>query len=203
MAEKKIEVLSRKDLRDLAVVGGGSDIIDWELYDTLTIPTTGTQVSFKYFQQSVGPNGITLEQTNMDIPAQLPNGVRFVVQEILAQPILGVAMTKADLTDLYKVSHQGVLTLNIGTRSYFQVPILNCIGGVLQGFAATAVGATALEIVYAGPRSLVSGKLEYSPVLPSTFNFNATLDYPTAPLPVTAVKFRIALKGKLIRPRQG
>jgi len=203
MAEKKIEVLSRKDLRDLAVVGGGSDIIDWELYDTLTIPTAGTQVSFKYFQQSVGPNGITLEQTNMDIPAQLPNGVRFVVQEILAQPVLGVGMTKADLVDLYKVSHQGILTLNIGTRSYFQVPILNCIGGVLQGFAATAVGAANLETVYAGPRSLVSGKLEYSPVLPSTFNFNATLDYPTAPLPTVAVKFRIALKGKLIRPRQG
>ena len=203
MAEKKIEVLSRKDLRDLAVVGGGSDIIDWELYDTLTIPTAGTQVSFKFFQQSVGPNGITLEQTNMDIPAQLPNGVRFVVQEILAQPVINTTLLKSDLVDLVKVSHAGIITLNIGTRSYFQVPILNCIGGVLQGFAATAVGAANLETVYSGPRSLVSGKLEYSPVLPSTFNFNCTLDYPTAPLPGTAVRFRVALKGKLIRPRQG
>ena len=201
MAEKKIEVLSRKDLRDLAVVGGGSDIIDWELYDTLNIPNAGTQVNFKYFQQSVGPNGITLEQTNMDIPAQLPNGVRFVVQEILAQPVIGFTTSKADLTDLIKVSHQGVITLNIGTRSYFQVPILNCLGGVLQGFTSAFDAATALT--YAGPRSLVSGKLEYSPVIPSTFNFNVTLDYPTAPAPATAVKFRVALKGKLIRPRQG
>lgn len=201
MAEKKIEVLSRKDLRDLAVVGGGSDIIDWELYDTLNIPTAGTQVSFKYFQQSVGPNGITLEQTNMDIPAQLPNGVRFVVQEILAQPVMNVALGKADLQDLIKVVGAGIITLNIGTRSYFQVPILNCIGGVLQGFSSAFDAATA--VTYAGPRSLVSGKLEYSPVLPSTFNFNCTLDYPTAPLPATAVRFRVTLKGKLIRPRQG
>lgn len=205
MAEKKIEVLSRKDLRDLAVVGGGSDIIDWTLYDTLNIPVAGSQVSFKYFQQSVGPNGITLEQTNMDIPAQLPNGVRFVVQEILARPIIGVGMVKADLVDLHKVSHNGVLTFNIGTRTYFQVPILDCIGGLLQGFssAATTVAATNLETTYAGPRSLVNGKLEYSPVIPSTFNFAVNLDYPAAPAPTVAVKFRIELKGKLIRPRQG
>ena len=201
MAEKKIEVLSRKDLRDLAVVGGGSDIIDWELYDTLSIPTAGTQVSFKFFQQSVGPNAITLEQTNMDIPAQLPNGVRFVVQEILCQPVMAATLTKTDLIDLVKVTGAGIITLNIGTRSYFQVPILNCVGGVLQGFSSAFDAATALT--YAGPRSLVSGKLEYSPVLPSTFNFNCTLDYPTAPLPATAVRFRVALKGKLIRPRQG
>jgi len=203
MAEKKIEVLTQKDLRDLAVVGGGSDIIDWKLYDTLTIPTSGTQVDFKYFQQSVGPNGITLEQTNMDIPAQLPNGVRFACQEIQVQPIIGVAMTKVSLIDLWKATHQGILNFNIGTRNYFQVPILSCMGGGFYGFAATAVGATNLETVYASARALMLGKLEYSPVIPSTFNFNVTLNYPNAPAPTVAVQLRVLLKGKLIRPRQG
>jgi hypothetical protein len=195
---KKIEVLTAKDLRDLAVVGGGQDILDWKLYDTLNIPAVGsTQVQFKYFQQAVGPNGITLEQTNMDIPAQLANGVRFACNEIQVQPIIGVGMGAADLTDLYKATHSGILSFNIGTRTYFQVPILDCMGGGFYGFTGLPT------IVYASNRNVHRGSLEYSPVIPSTFNFNVTLDYPLAPAPVLPVKVRVLLKGKLIRPRQG
>lgn len=202
MASKKIEVLTQKDLRDLAVVGGGSDIIDWKLYDTLTIPTAAsTQVEFKYFQQAVGPNGITLEQTNMDIPAQLPNGVRMAVQEIEVQAIEGVGLLTADVVDLWKCTHQGILTFNIGTRAYYQVPVLDCIGGGFYGFAAAFDAST--KVAYASSRKSSHSRLEYSPVIPSTFNFNVTLDYPSAPNPATAVKLRVLLKGKLIRPRQG
>lgn len=199
---KKIEVLSQKDLRDLAVVGGGSDIIDWKLYDTLNIPVApSTQVQFKYFQQAVGPQGITIEQTNMDIPSQLPNGMRFACQEVQVQPIIASTLTKADVIDLVKATHAGILTFNIGTRAYLQVPILSCMGGGLYGFAAGFDAAT--TFAYASARALQLGKMEYSPVIPSTFNFNVTLDYPTAPAPTVAVKLRVLLKGKLIRPRQG
>lgn len=202
MAEKKIEVLTQKDLRDLAVVGGGSDIIDWKLYDTLSIPTAAsTQVKFQYFQQSVGPNGITLEQTNMDIPAQLPNGVRFACQEVQIQPIIGVGLVTADLVDLYKCTHKGIMSFNIGTRTYFQAPILSAIGGGFYGFAAAFDATT--KVVYASARSLMNAKLEYCPVIPSTFNFNVTLEYPAAPNPTVAVVLRVLLRGKLIRPRQG
>lgn len=199
---KKIEVLSQKDLRDLAVVGGGSDIMDWKLYDTLSIPVApSTQVQFKYFQQAVGPSGITIEQTNLDIPGQLPNGVRFACQEIQVQPLMSASLAKADVVDLVKVTHKGILTFNIGTRPYFQVPILACMGGGLYGFAAGFDAATSLA--YSSARGMMNGKLEYSPVIPSTFNFNVTLDFPTAPNPTTAVNLRVLLKGKLIRPRQG
>lgn len=200
---KSIEVLTKKDLRDLSVVGGGSEILDWVLYDTLTIASGGAQASFKFFQQSVGPNGITLAQTNMDIPAQLPNGVRFVAQKIVLQVQKPAAMpaTAAQLVDEMKVTHQGVAQFIIGTRPYLQLPCQALLGGAFTGFAATTTAAT--DAIYGAGRSIVNGEMEYSPVIPSTFNFSVQVDYPAAPTVAANQSLRCLIVGKLIRPRQG
>jgi hypothetical protein len=200
---KQIEVLTKKDIRDLSVVGGGTDILDWVLYDTLVIANAGTQTSFKFFQQSVGPNGITLAQTNMDIPAQLPNGVKFVAQKIVLQVQKPAAMpvTAAQLTDEMKITHQGVAQFIIGTRPYLQLPTQALLGGGFSGFASAFDASTAAA--YAAGRSIVNGEMEYSPVIPSTFNFSVQVDFPAAPSVAANQSLRCCIVGKLLRPRQG
>jgi hypothetical protein len=198
----KVEVLTRKDVRDLSVVGGGLEILDWVLYDTLTILNGGTQSEFKFFQQAVGPQGVTLETTNMDLPGQLSNGFKFIAQKLVVQPILN-ALTIVGITDAFKVSHAGYATFYIGTRDYFKVPIITLLGGGFNGFAATAVGAATLEAAYVMPRTVINGELEYSPSIPSTFTFSVVLTYPAAPTVSANIKVRTCIVGKLIRPKQG
>jgi len=198
----KVEVLTRKDVRDLSVVGGGLEILDWVMYDTLTIANGGTQAEFKFFQQAVGPGGITLQDTNMDLPGQLSNGFKLIAQKLVVQPIMS-ALTIAALKDAYEVSHKGVAVFYIGTRDYFKVPIVNLLGGGFLGFAATAVGGGTLEVAYAMPKTVINGELEYSPSIPSTFTFSVVLSYPAAPTVAVGLKVRTSIVGKLIRPRQG
>jgi hypothetical protein len=200
----KVEVLTRKDVRDLSVVGGGLEILDWVMYDTLTIANAGTQAEFKFFQQAVGPQGITLDTTNMDLPGQLSNGFKLIAQKLVVQPIL-TAMTLVAVRDAYEVSHKGYATFYIGTREYLRLPIVDLLGGGFNGFAAVAVpdAGPKDELAYVMPRTVINGELEYSPAIPSTFTFSMVLTYPAAPVVAASMKVRCSIVGKLIRPRQG
>lgn len=198
MAIGKVEVLTRKDIRDLSVVGGGVEVIDWVLYDTLTIATGGTQTSFRFFQQSIGQSGLSLESTDMEIPGQLPAGYKFVCQKLIATPRQGLALTVASLKDLFAVTHRGSAQLFIGTRPYLQVPMVDLVGGVLQGFAAGGV-----EVAYANPRTVISGEMEYAPVIPANYSFSVLVQYDTAPVLAANISVQLQAVGKLIRPRQG
>lgn len=193
----RVEVLTRKDVRDLSVVGGGLEILDWVLYDTLTILTGGTQNEFKFFQQAVGPQGVTQDTTNMDLPGQLSNGFKFIAQKLVLQPILQ-GYTVANFNDALQVSHRGVATLYIGTRDYFVCPTEDLLGGGFNGFSGDATG-----VVYAMPRTVINGELEYSPSIPSTFTFSLVVRYPVAPTLAANQKLRASIVGKLIRPKQG
>ena len=199
----KVEMMTKKDIRDLSVIGGGLEILDWILYDTLTIATGGTQTAFRFFQQAVGQAGISLEKTNMEIPGQLPAGYKFVCQKICAVPRQALGLTIASLKDAVAVCQRGHVQFFIGTRPYIQMPLQNLLGGLLQGFAATAVGAGTLEVAYAQPRTVLNGEMEYSPVVPANYAFNLALDYDVAPTLTASVDLQIQLVGKLVRPRQG
>lgn len=201
----KVELLSKADLRQLAVVQESLEILDWNLYDTKTVATGGTATSFTFFQQSVGQGTVTLETTNLDIPGQLPSGHKFVAQKIIAEGLpsilaatLANPATPAYLLDAVAVTHKGFAQFFIGTRPYLQVPVKNLVGGQLSGFAA---GGPA--VAYAQSRTIVNGEMEYSPVIPSTYAFNISVVYPSAPVLTADTGLRMQIVGKLIRPRQG
>jgi hypothetical protein len=206
----KIDILTRQDLRSLAVVGGGLEVLDWTLYDTLPLVNAGTQTVFKFFQQAVGPAGVTLETTNMDLPGQLSNGYRFCIESLRLVPKVQLAagiptMTIAAFRDAVATTATGTAVLFIGGRDYLKVPAQSLLGGGFIGFGATAVGAGSLEVVSAYPRTgMRDGVLEYKLVLPSTFQFAVELSYFSgAPTLVAPINLRCELKGKIIRPRQG
>lgn len=197
----KLEVLTRQQVRQLSVVQAGLEVIDWILYDKLIFATGGTAVTGTFFQQAVGQAGVTKEVTDMEIPGQLPSGHKFVCQKIVVSALPAVAgLTSADyVADAFALTHAGYAEMNIGTRPYLTCPILDLIGGNLQGFAggATSFGA------YAQSRTVINGELEYSPVIPSNYAFNVTVTYPAAPTLTANTGLRCQLVGKMIRPRQG
>jgi len=198
----KVSVLTRKDVRDLSVIAGGLEVLDWVLYDTLSI-ATGAVTQLRFFQQATGQAGITLEKTNMELPGQLPAGYKFVIQKLVATPRIGLALTGALVKDMVAVTHRGYAQLMIGTRPYLQCPLINLIGGAFQGFFGTAVGGTLLEQGYVAPRTIVNGELEYSPAIPANFTFSVQVGYDTAPTVSATTDLCIQAVGKLIRPRQG
>jgi hypothetical protein len=198
-----VEVMTRKDVRDLSVIAGGLEVLDWVLYDTLVVPVPTASNSYRFFQQAIGTNGISLESTNMEIPGQLPAGYKFVCQKLIMVPKQALTLTIADLRDINALVSRGRAQFFIGTRPYLQVPVADLIGGQLQGFAATAAGAASFEVAYAAPRTVINGELEYSPVLPANYSFSVLVEYDTAPVVVKATPLQVQMVGKLIRPRQG
>lgn len=195
----KVEFLTRADVRNLAVVKGQSEILDWFLYDTLSIANGNTGVSFTFFQQAIGnPAGTTKEQTNMTIPGQLPSGYKFVCQKIIIDPVPSAPAPVAGTgIDQLAILNAGRFEFNIGTRQYLEGHVKDLAGGALTGVG----GGQAVPLT--SVRTVVNGEMEYSPVIPSTFNFNVLLQYDTAPNPAAALKVRCKLVGKLIRPLQG
>jgi hypothetical protein len=206
----QIDILTRADLKALAVVGGGLEVLDWKLYDTLPVVNAGTQTVFKFFQEAVGPGGVTPETTNMDLPGQLSNGYRFAIESLGIEPILPMTagvpqLTRVSVQDQMCLVHRGTCILWIGGRDYFRAPVSDLIGGGFQGFAQGDAGAAGAGVVYVAPRNNTrSGHLEYKFVIPSTFQFSVEVDYYAGPPAVSqTVGLRAFLKGKLIRPRQG
>jgi len=196
-----IELMTRSDIKQLAVVGKDLEILDWVLYDNLPVLSAGAATSYRFFQHAFGNAGVTKEITNMEIPSQLPAGHRFVMQKI----VLGVKedvpasdMSVVSVKEIYKLLARGRSAFSIGSRNYLEVMNTALTGGSLTGFAG---GPT--EIAYAAPRTVINGELEYSPVIPSTFGFAVLVEYDIAPVVTTNKMLNCCLVGKLVRPRQG
>jgi hypothetical protein len=197
----KVEVMTKQDIRNLEVVGADLEVLDWMLYDTLNILTGGTQSTFRFFQQAFGNAGVTKEITNMEIPGQLPSSHKFVAQKLILQPVPNALdYTLPPAQDQLAVTHRGWASFNIGRASYLECPNQCLLGGAFTGFGS---GAAAAASLYAAPRTVVNGELEYSPVIPATFSFSVVLEYPAAPTLVANQLLRLIMVGKLVRPRQG
>jgi hypothetical protein len=196
-----VQLITKRDIKELSVVGKSLEVIDWVLYDTLTIATGGTQTAFRYFQQSQGQAGVSLAQTNLEIPGQLPAGYKFVCQKIVLTPATNLALTAAGVKDQVAVSHRGSAQLFIGTRPYLQTPVQNLVGGALVGFSSAFDAATALT--YGAARTVINGEMEYSPVIPANFSFSLLIQYDAAPTVSASLTLAAQMVGKLIRPRQG
>lgn len=199
---KKLKVLTRSQIAQLSVVQSSLEVLDWILYDTITLSTGGSAVDATFFQQAVGQAGITKETTNLEIPGQLPAGHEFVCQKIILEALPEAAAVGAAgqnyLADALAATHAGWGQFNIGSRPYLEAPLKNFIGGNLQGFAAGTTG-----VAYAQSRTIINGEMEYSPVIPSNYSFNFAAKYPAAPTLTADTRIRCQFVGKLIRPSQG
>lgn len=116
-------------------VPGVSERISQPLYSYQLYPAAGTGV-MTFFQSAAGQAGVTLQQTNMQLPGQLPAGqialITGISVDYLPGTTTGLPITgpRADAAtgaanDFYTIMRSGVVRLEIGSKPYFtNAPLL-------------------------------------------------------------------------------
>lgn len=194
--------------------------ISQPLYSYVSYPAGGAS-SFTFFQSPVGQGGATILDTNMVLAGQIPSPQMFLIQGIgvvykpgltAAAPVLGPRADAATgaLNDMYAILKFGVLQFNVGSKQYFQAPLLDLPPrSHYDGFGALSsqtTPAAALQTVIQIP--YVSGDV-YKPIpllLESGQNFNCQIIYPNGAQSIPsgdALAFiGVELYGTLYRPAQ-
>jgi hypothetical protein len=198
------------------------EYINQPLYSYQLYPAAGATV-LNFFNGPAGQAPFTnREFTNMELAGQIPSPQMFLIQGIgvdylpgttAAPPVLGPRADAATgaLNDFYAIMRQGVLTVTIGSKQYFQqAPLMSLpprshmdgVGAVATNLTTGATTQTIIQIPYAnGP--------VFKPVpllLESGQNFSATIAFPggVIPTPSTDALARIGVifYGTLYRPAQ-
>lgn len=205
------------DLRKFAVNRPGAiEAIYEPLYDYQTYPAAGTS-TLSFFQNPVGQNSTTLEDTNMRAAGSMPSPQQFLVTNIqvdfrpgISPTTLGAADANSFTKDAEKILSQGVLRFTVGSKDYLVSfplglfpPVNRLTGYAALSNATTAAAGLATRIDYAqagGPM------FQLTPVLlQSTQNFVVRLEWPdgvVATPSTVAGRIGVRLGGYLYRNSQ-
>ena len=198
-------------------VGGMMEAITQPLYSYQSYLSTGPTAPLQFFTTPVG-GAVTIEDTNMQLAAQLPKPQKFLVQGIGIDFISGNAVSKfgaetanGNLNDFYAVMKRGQFVLTIGSKDYYtdtsllQLPVRAHIGGVAAVSDATTAAANLQTLIQAGwaegdvfkPRPLL---------IEAGQNFGATISWgaaaPAIPSGDTGARIGVRLYGTLFRSVQ-
>jgi len=196
----KVELLTRQDVSNLAVIYGKQNMVPIPLYDTVTVANGNTAQTVQFFANTRGAVGLAL--TNMEQPNQLISGKSFVMTEIKldvwtgAAAGIAVALTAQDLVALTHVSSS--YTFKINNVEYAQGLIKDLIGGGFFGFG-TGLAAAGTTVPYVAPRNVRGAKLDPAIVIPTQTSFTLEFNYAVAPNPAVGVILRPMLIGTMIR----
>lgn len=204
-----------KDRARIGVNRPGKESIWWPLYDIQEYAAAG-QSELSFFQNPIGQNGKTLEDTNMTSAGQLPAKQSFIITgvEIVFFPGVdpgqfGVGEANTFINDMWDVFKSGFAKLFIGSKDYIQRGPIGSFPSQfrLGGFAGAADASTAAvafntQIAYAtfsGPEYKIA-ELD----IPSNQNFNFSMHWPTlVPTPsTTAGRIGVYMNGWLTRNSQ-
>ncbi len=173
---------------------GQNEVIWQPAYDYQTYAAAGA-TQFTFFQSSVGTGGTTLADTNIRQAGTFPAPQEFLITGIqvlfvpgntVAQGNAAAATTQENWNDVSDVMFgNAFLELFIGSKPYLQDgPLAKFtqqfrLGGVADN---AATGTNATPVVWLIDYAVHSGKYySITPVkLPTTQNFNVTLNFPTA-----------------------
>lgn len=193
------------------------EAITQPLYSYQAYPAAGTVQPLQFFQsQPIGT--ITAEDTNMQLPGQLPAPQSFLIQGIGIDYLPGTAAARfgaqsalGQLPDFYAIMRRGVLTLTIGSKVYLQegplmqLPVRSHINGVAAASDQTTPAATMQTFVSVG----FSDGAVFNPrplLIPPSQNFQVTLSWPAGAVAIpsadSAARIGVQLYGTLYRPAQ-
>lgn len=198
-------------------VAGMSEAITQPLYSYQAYPAVGSAQPLQFFQ-NVPVGAVTLEDTNMQLPGQLPAPQSFLVQGIGVDYLPGTSVSRmgadsalGQITDLYAILRRGLITLTIGSKNYLQLgpllqlPVRSHINGVAAVTSATTPAPALQTFVSVGyadgdvfrPRPLL---------IPASQNFSVTLSWPAGAVAIpsadAAARIGVQLYGTLYRPVQ-
>lgn len=198
-------------------VYGVMEAITQPLYSYVAYPAAGSVQPLQFFNFVPG-GAVTQEDTNMQLPSQLPAPQSFLVQGIGVDYLPGTASARfgaqsalGQLPDLYAILRRGVLTLTIGSKNYLvEGPLMHLpprahVNGVAAVADATTAGAALQTFVSVGfsdgpvfnPRPLL---------IPPSQNFGVSLAWPAGAVAIpsadAAARIGVQLYGTLYRPAQ-
>lgn len=209
------------DMMDPAQYGvnypNAAEAITQPLYSYVSYPALGSAQPLVFFQNAPGGT-VTLEDTNMQLPGQLPAPQSFLIQSIGIDYLPGTAAARfgaesanGGLNDLYAILRRGVLELEIGSKKYLtfgplmQLPPRAHVNGVAAVADATTAGANLQTMVQVG----FSDGPMFSPrplLIPPSQNFKVTLSWPAGAVAIpsadAAARIGVQLGGTLYRPVQ-
>lgn len=193
------------------------EAITQPLYSYQAYAAAGSANPLQFFV-TTAVGAVTIEDTNMQLAGQLPAPQKFLIQGIGVDFISGNSVAKfgaevanGNLNDFYAVMKRGVLTLNIGSKTYttftsmLQLPVRAHIDGVAAVADATTAAANLQTLIQAGwscgevfkPRPLL---------IEASQNFSVTISYPGGAVAIpsadAAARIGVWLYGTLYRPAQ-
>lgn len=175
----------------------GWEAIRQDLYDSQAYAAAG-QTVLTFFQSATGSSTKTLSDTNMELPGQMPNMQKFLVEsvEVDFQPtvpavtaqnpaVFGAQAVAAIVNDVYIFRRSGYLQFNIGSKYYLQSGPMKkfpsathfAIDAALSD-ATTAAASSQSRIAFADVVGRMYHMTPYSVLLISNQNFNVALNWP-------------------------
>lgn len=121
--------MSRDKILDKFVTDrSGYEIRDHVLRHRRTYALAGGITSMKFFKESVGNNGIDLQDTNMEENGRLPGNQDFVMEAIEIRAFAKHATEATRLADLVELLNTGVLQFNYkGKPRFSDGPLLHFV----------------------------------------------------------------------------
>lgn len=216
---KKVNIMmgkqapSASDLTKYSVNASGDKDVIWQpLYDYQTY-AAGGQTSLNFFQNPVGQQGKTLEDTNMLSAGQLPAPQLFIVEAISIDFFPGnpVNMEAVDAdaknwSDVYTFMKSGWLDFGVGNKSRLQQAPLGAfpppyrLGGSSAVTGAAAAANTITGMDYASMAGQPFGIIPVT--LPANQNFTVSLNWAAAVPINTNARVGVKLHGNLYRSVQ-
>lgn len=191
-----------------AIIDRAKEIITQPLYDSADF-TAASVGDTRYFANTIATVGLL--RTNMELAGQLPAPRQLLVQNVSVAPwgtqAVAVA-SRLQVEDANLFVHQSVLTFTVSDKPYLRGPSVMFPSGMgLDGFAASAVGATPLEqhAVHSGMAhpSARFQVLKPGQLLKQNENFNVVLNIPVALAGLTAtIRVYVVLWGMQLRAVQ-
>lgn len=201
------------DLERYSVNNANQKDVIWQpLYDYQSYAIAG-QTSLNFFQNPIGQNGKTLEDTNMESSGQLPAPQMFIVEAISidffpggSANLAGVDATAENWDDVNTFMQSGWLDFRVGSKSRLQQAPLGSfpppyrLGGSSAVTGAASVANTITGVDYA---SMAGQTFSIIPVtLPANQNFTVSLNWAAAVPLNAAARVGVKLHGNLYRSVQ-
>lgn len=188
------------------------DVIYQPLYDYQDYNFAG-QTSLIFFQNPIGQNGKTLDDTNMESAGQMPSPQSFVVEGICidffpgnAVGTAGIDATADNAQDVYKVMQSGHLNFVVGVKPRLQQAPLGAFppNYRMAGMSAISGQNTLVGGITLSDYASFAGQVfSIIPVtLESNQNFSVSLNWKT-PVPIiNTARIGVKLLGTLYRSIQ-
>lgn len=198
-------ILNARDMSSIAAITAGKAVQRYPLYSILDIPAAGvTELSFFSTPlggtQTVGALSVTMDRSRTNITKanaiSTPNDFILKCIRLLVYPMVEEVdkQTKAATDDMLLLLTSGYFKLVFGEREHITCPPMMLSAGMgLTGFT----GLTGAHTVSNGHPLLF--KIEPWVLIPSELNFQATLNWATAPNIATKARVGLIFDGDLVR----